>query len=133
MIVEERPEDGVGEAIVMAIGDVVIEVHSLAGVFFKKTFVDKRTVFWWNEETWPANPGKGHALFATGKSGDETTGRHLEMIFSLRISRDSDGKTVRDDDEVPLLTVEVETEGVRARDGGAWGHGEKRGGWVRAY
>jgi hypothetical protein len=40
VVVEQRPEDGVGEAVIVAIGNVIVEVDGLAGIFLHETLVD---------------------------------------------------------------------------------------------
>ena len=50
------------------------------------------------------------------------------MVLALGILGNGDGETVRDDDEVALLTIEVERYGVGAMGSGAWRHGEERDG-----
>ena len=50
------------------------------------------------------------------------------MVLALRILGDGDGETVGDDDEMALLAIEVEREGVGPVEGRVWRHGEELGG-----
>lgn len=128
VVVEEGPQDGVGEAVVVAVGDVVVEVDGLAGVLVAEAGVDERAVFGGDEEAGPADPGEGHALFAAGEGGDEAAGGHLEVVLARGVLGDGDGEAVGDDDEVGGRAVEVEGDGVAA--GGR--HGEEGVRGVRA-
>lgn len=44
VVVEEGPQNGVGEAVVVAVSDVVVEVDGLAGVLVAEAGVDERAV-----------------------------------------------------------------------------------------
>jgi len=62
---EQGPKDRVGEAVVVAIRDVVVEVDGLAGVLLHEPLVDMSSVLGVDVETWPSDPSEGHRLFAT--------------------------------------------------------------------
>lgn len=55
---EEGPQDGIGEAIVMAVGDVVFEVDGLAGILLHEALVYKWAVLRRDEEARPSDPSK---------------------------------------------------------------------------
>lgn len=94
VVVEERPENRVREAVVVTVRDIVVQVDGLARVLLLQTAVDDRSVLGRNEEAWPANPREGHGLFATRKRRDETAGRHLEVVLARGILVDGNGETV---------------------------------------
>lgn len=94
MVMEQRPQNGIRETIVMTVGHVVIEVDSLAGVFLHKSAVNDRPVFDWDVEARPSDPSEGHGFLAAGKSGYETARRHLEVVLAIAVFIDGDGKTV---------------------------------------
>ena len=101
----------------MSVSKIIVEVNGLTRIFLHKAAVYEGPVLDWDEGTGPTNPGKGHGLFAAGESGDETTGRHLEVIFALCILGDGDGESVGDDDEA-RLRVRRRGGSVRLRHGG---------------
>jgi hypothetical protein len=100
VVVEEGPEDRVGEAVVVAVGDVVVEVDGLARVLLLEALVDDRPVLGRDVEAGPADPGEGHGLFAAREGRDEPAGGHLEVVRAGRILGDGDRQPVGDDDEV---------------------------------
>jgi hypothetical protein len=99
VVMEEGPEDGVGEAVVVPVSEVVIEVDGLTGILLHETTVDKRTVLERDIETRPADPGKIHRLLAAREGGDEATRGHFEVVLARRILADGDGKAIADDNE----------------------------------
>ena len=124
VVMEEGPKDGVGETVVVAIRDIVVEVDGLAGVFLHEYLVDVRSVLRVDVETRPSNPSESHGLFATGKGGYETTRGHLEVVLPLGILGNCDWETVGDNDEV-LGPGNVWDPGEACVGGGSWdGHNE---------
>ena len=71
VVVEERPEDGVGEAVVVPVGEVVVEVDCLALELVPEALVDERSVFWRDVEARPAYPDELHGFLGGGEGGDE--------------------------------------------------------------
>ena len=100
VVMEEGPEYGIRKAVVVAVGDVVIEVYCLTRVLLHETLVDYRPVLGRDIETRPTDPSEAHRLLRAGKGGDESAGGHFEVIFALGILCDGDWKSVGDDDEM---------------------------------
>jgi hypothetical protein len=73
VIMEQGPEDGVREAIVVAIGDVIVEVDGLTRILLPETLVDEGSVFGRNEEARPADPSKVEIFLEAREGRDETT------------------------------------------------------------
>ena len=70
VVMEERPEDGIGESVVMAVSDVIVKVHRLTRVFLLQSFVNDGAIFGRNEEAWPTDPGEVERLFEAGEGRD---------------------------------------------------------------
>jgi len=64
VVMEQGPQNGVGEAVVVPVGKVIVEVDGLAVVLFHETLVDDGSVLDGDEEAWPADPGERHGLLA---------------------------------------------------------------------
>jgi hypothetical protein len=58
MIMEEGPENGIGEPVVMTICNVIIEINGLTGKLFHKPFVDEGSILERDEESGPTNPSE---------------------------------------------------------------------------
>ena len=123
---EQGPEDGVGETVVVTIRDIVVEVDRLAVVFLHEPLVDDRSVLGVDVEARPSDPGEGHRFFATGQRGNKTTRGHFEVVFAFCILGDGDRETVGNHDEM-LRVGNVRNPrdgrvGIERRDG----HDEER-------
>jgi hypothetical protein len=99
VIVEQRPENGVTETIVVSVGEVVGKVDGIALVFIQQGGVDLFSIFsgdlnvrrqqWSGSRssssahilTGPSYPRERHGLLASRQGGDETTRRHLCMTI----------------------------------------------------
>jgi len=122
VVMEQGPKDRVGETVVVAIRDIVVEVDGLAGVLFHELLVDIRSIFGVDVETRPPDPSEGHRLFATRQGGHEATRGHLEVEFALCILGYGDWETVGDHDEM-LRVCDVWDLGEVCLGGGSWnGH-----------
>lgn len=99
VVVEQWPEDGVRETVVVPVCEVVVEIDSLTGVLFHETLVDDWSVLDGDVEAWPTYPSERHGLFAAGERGDETARGHLEVVLALCIFRDRDRQPVGYNDE----------------------------------
>ena len=125
VIVEEWPEDGVREAIVVTVCDVVVEVYCLTRVLFLKALVDDDPFLWGDVETRPADPSETHRLFRSGEGGDKSARGHFEVVFTLRILCDGNRKTIGDYDEMFWGGFGAGGVGMRKRGVYCWrGHGE---------
>jgi hypothetical protein len=120
MIMEERPEDGVREAVIVTICNVVVEVYCLTRVLFHKTLVDYGPFLWGDVETRPADPSEAHRLFRSGEGGDKAARGHFEVVFTLSILCDGNWKTIGDDDEVFWRGFGVGRVGLRKRGVDCW-------------
>ena len=121
---EQGPKDGVGETVVVAIRDIVVEIDGLTGVVLHESLVDIGPVLGVDVEARPSNPSEGHRFFATRQGGYETTRGHFEVVFAVRILGDGDWETVGDHDEVLGVGDVWDLREVRLR-GGSWnGHNE---------
>ena len=120
MVVEQRPEDGVREAVIVTVCDVVIEVYCLTRVLFLKTLVDYGPFLRGDVETRPADPRETHRLFRSGEGRDEATRGHFEVVFTLSILCDGNRKTIGDDDEVFWGGFGVGRVGLRKRGVDCW-------------
>lgn len=100
VVMEKRPKDGVGETVVVTVGDIIIQVDGLAAVLFHEPLVDIGAILDWDEEPGPADPGEVEGLLEAAQCRDEAAGGHLEVVLALGILVDGDGEAVRDDDEV---------------------------------
>lgn len=58
VVMEKRPENGVGEAVIMLVGDIIVHINGLAGVVLQEAFVDDWPVLVGDEEASPPNPRK---------------------------------------------------------------------------
>jgi hypothetical protein len=106
MIVEQRPQDGIGEAVVMAVCYVIVKVDGLARVLLHEAFVDYQPVLGWDEETWPTNPGEVERLLESGKGRDETARRHLEVVLAMSVLGYRYRKSIGDDNEMASVHVQ---------------------------
>jgi len=100
MVMEEGPEDGVGKAVIVSVGDVVVEVYCLARVLLHEALVNYGPVLGRDIEPRPADPSETHGLFRAGKGGDEAARGHLEVVFTMNILCDCNWETVGDHDEM---------------------------------
>ena len=124
VVMEQGPKNRVGETVVVAIRDVVVEVDGLAGVLLHEPLVDVSSVLGIDVETRPSDPSEGHGLFATREGGYETTRGHLEVVLAFGILGDGNWEAVRDHDEV-LRVGDVWDLGEARVGGGRWnGHNE---------
>lgn len=119
----------------MTVGDVIIEIDRLTGVFLHQPLVDMGPIFGGNEEARPADPGEVKGFFEARECGDQPARGHFEMVFALRVLVDSYGETVGDDDEVACRFVHggqwtpVEAGKAKRRereDGGLYTHSEDK-------
>jgi hypothetical protein len=87
----------------MTIGEVVVEVDSLAGIFFLEPLVYMWSVFDWNAETGPSDPSEVHCFLETRQGRYQTTRGHFEVVFALVILVNGDGETVGDYNKMAVL------------------------------
>lgn len=104
VVVEERPENGVGEAVVVAVCELVVEIDCLAGVLLHEPAVDDLAVLLWDVEARPADPGEVELLLAARERRDEAARAHLEVVLARGILGDRDGQTIRNDDQATRAT-----------------------------
>jgi hypothetical protein len=100
MAMEEEPECGVRKLVVVAVGDVVVEVYCLTRVLLHEALVDYVPVLGRDIQTRRTDPSGAHRLLRAGEGGDESAGGHFEVVFALGIPCDGNWKTAGDDNEM---------------------------------
>ena len=100
VIMEKGPEDRVGEAVVVLVCDIVVEIDGQAGILFHEPLVDDGAVLVGDEEARPSNPSKVDGSLEAREGRYETSRGHFKVIFALCILGDCDGEAIGDDYEV---------------------------------
>lgn len=100
---EEGPEDGIRETVIVAIGYVIVKIDGLAGVLFHEAFVDDGAVFRRDEEARPTYPREVKGFLETRQGGDEPSRGHFEMVLARCIFVNGDRETIGDYNEMAAL------------------------------
>lgn len=118
VVVEERPEDRVREAIVVPLGKLVRNPHGLALVLFAQRRLDVGDAAQRHTQPWPADPRKVHGFLCPAQGRDESAGRLAKRKAArhARIHLDRDRQPVGNDHQ-PLC---------RLRHDGLWRSGPGR-------
>ncbi|CRK33032.1 hypothetical protein BN1708_005977 [Verticillium longisporum] len=99
VVVEEGPEDRVGEAVVVAVGEVVVDEDGVGAVFVLEALLHASDFCLGNLEARPAVPLEARGFGQTAEASDETAGRHGELIVAIFLALDGDGQAVRQQEE----------------------------------